>query len=65
MMVFTDAMGPYKPSTMLDLHARNPMEVKYLFRTALDRATSLGVPVPHLETLVCQIEAFQRHHNLY
>jgi 2-dehydropantoate 2-reductase len=65
MMVFTDAMGPYKPSTMLDLHARKPMEVKYLFRTALDRATSLGVPVPHLETLVCQIEAFQRHHNLY
>lgn len=65
MMVFTDSMGPYKPSTMLDLHARKPMEVKYLFRTALDRATSLGVPVPHLETLVCQIEAFQRHHNLY
>ncbi len=65
MMVFTDAMGPYKPSTMLDLHARKPMEVKYLFRTALDRATGLGIPVPHLETLVCQIEAFQRHHNLY
>jgi 2-dehydropantoate 2-reductase len=65
MMVFTDAMGPYKTSTMLDLHARKPMEVKYLFRTALDRANKLGVPVPHLETLVCQIEAFQRYHNLY
>jgi 2-dehydropantoate 2-reductase len=65
MMIFTDSMGAYKPSTMLDLHARKPMEVKYLFRTALDRATNLGVPVPHMETLVCQIEAFQRYHNLY
>jgi 2-dehydropantoate 2-reductase len=65
MMVFTDSMGAYKPSTMLDLHARKPMEVKYLFRTALDRATNLGIPVPHMETLVCQIEAFQRYHNLY
>lgn len=65
MMIFTDTMGEYKPSTMLDLHARKPMEVKYLFKTALDRATNLGVPVPHLETLVSQIEAFQRHYNLY
>ena len=65
MMVFTDDMGPYKPSTMLDLHARKPMEVKYLFRAALDRATNLGIPVPHLETLVCQIEAFQRYHSLF
>ena len=65
MMVFTDTMGAYKPSTMLDLHARKPMEVKYLFKTALDRATKLGVPVPHLETLVSQIEAFQRHYKLY
>mmetsp|Transcript_23880 Transcript_23880/g.39358 ORF Transcript_23880/g.39358 Transcript_23880/m.39358 type:complete len:397 (+) Transcript_23880:143-1333(+) len=65
MMVFTDTMGEYKPSTMLDLHARKPMEVKYLFKTALDRAANLGVPVPHLETLVSQIEAFQRHYNLY
>lgn len=65
MMVFTDTMGEYKPSTMLDLHARKPMEVKYLFKTALNRATNLGVPVPHLETLVSQIEAFQRHYNLY
>ena len=65
MMVFTDTMGEYKPSTMLDLHARKPMEVKYLFKTALNRATDLGVPVPHLETLVSQIEAFQRYYKLY
>jgi ketopantoate reductase len=56
---------PYKPSTMLDLHARKAMEVKYLFRRALDRADELGVDCPHLEAIVCQIEARQREHNLY
>ncbi|KAL3823767.1 hypothetical protein ACHAXA_004860, partial [Cyclostephanos tholiformis] len=65
MMTLSDNMGPYKPSTMLDLHARKAMEVKYLFRKAVDRANDLGVDCPHLETLVCQIEAHQRHHNLY
>ena len=52
-------------STMLDLTNRRAMEVKYLFRKAVDRAKKLGVPVPHLETLVIQIEAFQRMYNLY
>lgn len=50
---------------MLDLHARKAMEVKYLFRRALDRADELGVDCPHLETIVCQIEARQREYNLY
>mmetsp|Transcript_28308 Transcript_28308/g.42277 ORF Transcript_28308/g.42277 Transcript_28308/m.42277 type:complete len:98 (-) Transcript_28308:80-373(-) len=61
----SDNMGPYKTSTMLDLKNRKPMEVKYLFRKAVDRANHLNVPVPHLETLVMQIEAFQRFHSLY
>ena len=60
-----EIIRPYKPSTMLDLHARKAMEVKYLFRRALDRADELGVDCPHLETIVCQIEARQREHNLY
>ena len=65
MMTLSDNMGPYKPSTMLDYHARKPMEVKYLFRKAVDRADELGVACPHLETIVCHIEAYQRHHNLF
>mmetsp|Transcript_20725 Transcript_20725/g.46245 ORF Transcript_20725/g.46245 Transcript_20725/m.46245 type:complete len:472 (-) Transcript_20725:74-1489(-) len=65
MMNLSDTMGPYKPSTMLDFKARRPMEVKYLFRKPLDRAKQLNVPVPHLETLVTQIEAFQRMYDLY
>ena len=65
MMTLSDNMGPYKPSTMLDYHARKPMEVKYLIRKAVDRADELGVACPHLETIVCHIEAYQRHHNLF
>jgi len=65
MMALSDAMGPYKTSTMLDLTNRNPMEVKYVFRKAVDRANELNVPVPTLDTLVTQIEALQRSHNLF
>ena len=35
MMTLSDGMGAYKTSTMLDFHARKPMEVKYLFRKAV------------------------------
>lgn len=65
MFDLSDGMGPYKTSTMIDLIERNPMEVKYLFRKPVERAKQLGVPVPHLETLVMQIEAYQRFHNLF
>mmetsp|Transcript_50501 Transcript_50501/g.152120 ORF Transcript_50501/g.152120 Transcript_50501/m.152120 type:complete len:294 (+) Transcript_50501:854-1735(+) len=64
MMTLSDGMGPYKTSTMLDFTHRRPMEVQYLFRKAVERANRLNVPVPHLETLVTQIEAFQRFYGL-
>jgi 2-dehydropantoate 2-reductase len=65
MFDLSDGMGPYRTSTMIDLVERRPMEVKYLFRKAVEKARGLGVPVPHLETLVIQIEALQKFHNLY
>lgn len=65
MMTLSDGMGPYKTSTMLDFHARKPMEVKYLFRKAVDRANNLDVPCPHLETAVDMIEYYQRLYDLY
>ena len=64
MFDLSDNMGPYKTSTMIDLIERNPMEVKYLFRKPVERAKHLGIPVPHLETLVMQIEAYQRFYDL-
>jgi 2-dehydropantoate 2-reductase len=65
MMELSDGVGAYRTSTMVDLMERRPMEVKYLFRKAIDRADELGVPVPHLETVVLQIEGFQRMYGLY
>lgn len=65
MMTLSDLMGPYKTSTMLDLTNRRSMEVKYLFQEPVERARRLRVPCPHLETIVAQIEAFQRMYNLY
>jgi len=64
-MDLSDNMGPYKTSTMLDLTNRNPMEVKYVFRKAVDRANKLSIPVKSLETIVSFIEFLQRRHNLY
>jgi 2-dehydropantoate 2-reductase len=64
-MALSDKIGAYKTSTMIDLTERRAMEVKHLFRIPLDRANRLGVPAPHLETIVAQIEAFQRMYQLY
>lgn len=65
MMALSDGMGAYKTSTMLDLIHRNPMEVKYVFRKFVDRADALNVTVPTLTTVVTQIEALQRFHDLF
>lgn len=65
MFALSDGMGPYRTSTMIDFVERNPMEVKYLFRKPVDRAEELGIAVPHLETLVSQIEAYQRFYDLF
>lgn len=60
LMHLSDSMGPYRTSTMIDFVEGRPMEVEYLFSKPLERARNLGIPVPHLETLVAQIEAIQR-----
>lgn len=64
MMDLSDAMGPYRTSTMLDLIEKKKMEVRYLFRIPLRQAERLDVNVPHFSTLVAQIEAMQRIYNL-
>lgn len=65
MMALSDGMGPYKTSTMLDFVHRRSMEVKYIFRKPVERAKTLGIPTPYLETIVTQIEAYQRMYDLY
>lgn len=60
MMDLSDNMGAYRTSTMIDFVEGRPLEVHYLFTKPVERARSLGVHVPHLETLVTQIEALER-----
>lgn len=60
MMELSDNMGAYRTSTMIDFVEGRPLEVDYLFAKPVERAQSLGVPVPHLETIVAQIQALQR-----
>jgi len=65
MMDLSDNMGFYLPSTTLDLQRKRPMEVQYIFRKPLERADRLNISVPHLETLVLEIEARQRINSLF
>lgn len=65
MMTLSDTMGPYRPSTMIDLVEKRPMEVEYLFRKPLERAQQLGLQVPYLESIVLQAEAHQRLNGLF
>jgi ketopantoate reductase len=38
MFALTDTMGPYEPSTMIDLVKNRPLEVEYIFSNPLERA---------------------------
>lgn len=60
MFALTDTMGPYEPSTMIDLLKNRPLEVEYIFSNPLKRAEELKVEVPHMKTLVSMIRAKQR-----
>ncbi|KAL7558990.1 hypothetical protein ACA910_010870 [Epithemia clementina (nom. ined.)] len=64
MVQIGDKLGSFQTSTTLDFLHRRPMEVQYLFREPLNRARRLGVPVPHIQTIVTLIEAYQRKFNL-
>lgn len=47
----TRVMKPYKTSMLLDFENRRPMEVEAILGNAVRIGRSLGVPVPHMETL--------------
>ena len=53
---FTDRLGDYKASSVLDWKAGRPLEVDAIFRKPLQAGQAAGVPMPHLATL-CAILA--------
>ena len=58
---FTDRMGPYRPSTMIDYVEGRPMEVPAIFAAPLARARELGVETPHLATLTALLQQYDRN----
>ena len=51
MFRLTDAMGDYRPSTLIDFLEGRPLEVDAIFAEPLRRARALDVPAPRLELL--------------
>ena len=60
MFTLTDAMGGYRPSTMIDFVEGRAMEVEAIFGAPLERARSLGVATPYLALLTAQLRALDR-----
>ncbi|MBH77484.1 MAG: 2-dehydropantoate 2-reductase [Dehalococcoidia bacterium] len=51
MFTLTDAMGPYRPSTLIDFLEGRRIEVDAIFGEPVRRARALGVETPRLERL--------------
>lgn len=52
----TRPMGPYRTSSMIDFVEGREVEVGPIWREPLRRAKAAGMPMPHLESLLCRIE---------
>ena len=57
MFDLTDAMGEYRPSTLIDFEQGRPLEVDSMFAEPLRRAQDLGVPAPRLTLLAFVMDA--------
>ncbi|MBI4214238.1 MAG: 2-dehydropantoate 2-reductase [Chloroflexi bacterium] len=57
MFELTDAMGAYRPSTLIDFTEGRPMEVDAMFAEPLRRAQALGVDAPRLTLLTFVMDA--------
>jgi 2-dehydropantoate 2-reductase len=60
MIIATDAMAAYRPSTMIDFVEGRAMEVEAIFGAPLQRAQELGVATPLIATLTGQMRALNR-----
>ena len=56
LMGFTDKLGAYQSSTVLDWHEGRPLEVEAIFRKPLQAGLEAGVSMPRLEQLVKDLE---------
>src|SRR4051812_8229062 len=52
----TEAMGAYKPSTLVDCEAGRPLEIEPIWGEPLRRATAAGALAPRWEELYCSLK---------
>ena len=57
LFALTDAMGSYRPSTVIDFIEGRPMEVKAMFGEPLRRAEALGVETPRMQILAALLRS--------
>lgn len=56
----TEAMNPYKPSTLLDFEAGKPLEIEAIWGEPLVRAAAAGAKTPRLEVLYTLLKSIDR-----
>ena len=59
---FTDKIGSYRASTVLDWLEGRPLEIEAIFRKPLERGESSGVSMPELKRLTLALEAMTSGH---
>ena len=62
MFALTDAMGPYRPSTLIDFLEGRAIEVGAIFAEPARRARALGVATPRLEQLTALLARLDPGH---
>lgn len=56
MITFSDGMGPYRPSMMIDREEGRPLEIEAIFHRPLEAGRSAGVALPRIATLAALLE---------
>ncbi|HJT82414.1 MAG TPA: ketopantoate reductase C-terminal domain-containing protein, partial [Chthoniobacterales bacterium] len=56
----TETMGHYRPSTLIDYQAGNPLEIEAIWGEPLRRAQSAGAQMPRLEQLYAILKSLDR-----
>lgn len=63
LLSFTDQMGPYLSSSVLDWRADRPIEVEAIFLNPLQAGLKAGMQMPHLQTLCAVLHGLQLEQN--
>lgn len=60
----TEAMGPYKPSTLTDWEAGKPLEIETIWGEPIRRAAAAGAQMPRTEVLYVLLQQLSRKSRL-